>query len=50
MPKKMALKSQAKKQNPIYVIPIFNYFLTLKKVSCKQIYNYYFFLHALSIQ
>ena len=40
MPKKMTPISQAKKQNPISTIPIFNYFLTLKTLSCKQIYNY----------
>ena len=31
MPKKMTPKSQAKNKTPIPTIPIFNYFLTLKK-------------------
>ena len=31
MPKKIMPKSQAKNKNPISAIPIFNYFLTLKK-------------------
>ena len=32
----MMPKSQANK-TPVPTIPIFNYFLTLKKVSCEQI-------------
>ena len=31
MPKKMTPKSQAKNKTPISAIPIFNYFLNLKK-------------------
>ena len=36
MPKKMTPKSQAKKYNPILEIPIFDYFLTLKKYHANK--------------
>ena len=39
MPKKMTPKSQAKNKTPISIIPIFSYFLTLKKHHANK-YNY----------
>ena len=36
MPKKMTPKSQAKNKTPIPTIPIFNYFLTLKKYHANK--------------
>ena len=52
MPKKMTPKSQAKKLNPISTIPIFSYFLTLKKYHANKytILNYTIMLHTLNYQ
>ena len=36
MPKNMTPKSQAKNKQPISTIPIFNYFLTLKKYRANK--------------
>ena len=43
MPKKMMPKSQANDKTLFLQYPFLTIFLTLKKVSCKQIYNYYYF-------
>ena len=45
MPKKMTPKPQAKNKTPIPTITIFNYFLTLKKVSYKKICDFKFYSH-----
>ena len=52
MPKKMTPKSQAKKLNPISTIPIFSYFLTLKKYHANKytILSYTIMLHTLNYQ
>ena len=36
MPKKMTPKFQAKNKTPVPAIPIFNYFLTLKKYHANK--------------
>ena len=36
MPKKITPKPQAKNKNPISIIPIFSYFLTLKKYHANK--------------
>ena len=50
MPKKMTPKSQAKNKTPISIIPIFSYFLTLKRVMQTNIIINHFarFKHKLS--